>query len=709
MALSLPVAAAEPDAGQSAAESTAESTADSADILEEVLVQGHLTRYSATKSDTPILETARSVSIETLQQIIDKGALNLADTYVYSAGVTGEAFGFATRGDWLRVRGLDVPEYRDSLQALFSNYNNTRPEIYTVEQVEILKGPASVLYGQGSPGGLVNIVSKRPQERTERELVLEYGNFDRTQVAADLTGSIDDSGRWLYRLIGVYRDSDTQVDFIEDNTRLFAPSLTWRPTELSNITLLASYQETESDAGAQFLPIAGTLNRAPNGRRIDFDFYAGEPSFNRYDTKTTSLTLLADHQLNDTWSLEATARYTDGEADYQQAWTALIGGDRFVYNDDGSLYEGGRVPRSFYDSFATSEQQAVDVRLRANFDTGAVEHQVLVGAQYQDVTTEDDRAYAYALGYDLETGRPDNILGDTYWIDIFNPVYGRVPPQEIIDRFLRDGLPANTKDRGLYISNQISYADWRFTLGVRVDDVSSDNGVKDQDDDAVSTSVGVLYQFENGLSPYASFAESFQPVVGTNEDELLDPQEGRQYEVGVKYQPPGSSAFVTFAYFDIEQTNLADPDAVGGSFGQQKGVAKVKGAEIEGVATLADFTVEANLSYLDTENANGYQFASVPELQASTWIGYRPSRVWQGFKAGLGLRYVGESNNGTDSLTTPSYTLADLMIGYEMANWDFALNLRNLSDREYISTCLSRGDCFIGERRTVTAGVRYNF
>ncbi|MBL4672148.1 MAG: TonB-dependent receptor plug domain-containing protein, partial [Arenicella sp.] len=126
--------------------------------LEEIKVVGELSLYSATKSDTPILETARSISVETADSLVDIGALELADAYTYSSGVTGEVFGFATRGDWVRVRGLDVPQYQDSLQSLFGNYNNTRSEVYTLEQVEILKGPVSVLFGQGSPGGIVNLV-----------------------------------------------------------------------------------------------------------------------------------------------------------------------------------------------------------------------------------------------------------------------------------------------------------------------------------------------------------------------------------------------------------------------------------------------------------------------------------------------------------------------------------------------------------------------
>jgi iron complex outermembrane receptor protein len=655
--------------------------------LEEILVTGSLSRYSALKSDTPIMETARSISIESQLEILDKGALSLDDTFTYTAGVTGETFGFATRGDWLKVRGLDVPQYQDSLQSLFGNYNNTRPDIYTLEQVEILKGPASVLYGKGSPGGLVNVVSKRPQDESRHEIVAEVGNFDRYQLAADSTGRLTDDGIWLYRVVAVYRDSDTQVDFVEDDSITFAPSVSWRPSERTEVTLLLNYTDTDSDTAAQFLPIAGTLEPGPDGRKIDSSTYTGEPGFNNYDAKTTAVTLLANHQFNDVWSMEFTSRYTDAEADYQQAWTSFIG-DRYWYNPDGSLYKDGTIPRTFFRSDRTSEQAAFDVRLRANFDTGPLQHSVLMGAQYQDVKTGQGRYYQYAMG--LAT-HPE--FGDTYWLNIFDPVYGNSPPEDVLNADYVVSPDSETRDTGLYINDQISLGNWRFTLGLRWDETETDTGTDKQDDDAVSGAVGVLYQFDNGLAPYVSYAESFEPVIGDDGNgQALDPQEGEQTEIGIKYQPDNFPALITVAWFDIEQSNLPDPLSQPNEFQQQAGIAEVEGLELESIMHFGDFRWELNLSKLKTEDANGWRFASVPEKQASTWVTWRPQGDWSGFKAGAGVRYMGESWDGLDQLKTPSYTLGDLMLGWEFERWDIALNVRNLTDKDYYSTCLARGD-----------------
>ena len=684
------------------------SEADQGGQIEELIVTATLSRFSATKSDTPIMETARSVSVETQQQILDRGALNIADTYVYKAGVFGETYGYATRGDWVRVRGLDVPEYRDSLQGLFGNYNSTRVDIYTVEQVEILKGPASVLYGRGSPGGLVNVVSKLPNQAAQSELVADAGNFERFQLAGDLNGSLGESERWLFRVIGLYRQNESQVNFVEEEAVTFAPSITWLPTDQTELTLLANYQKIDGDTGAQFLPVAGTLEPGPDGRRISSSTYAGEPSFNRYDTESASITLLGSHRFNATWALEGTARITDSESDYQQAWTSFIGGDRHVYDTDGSLYEDGLTPRSFYLAEGASNQAAIDLRTRINFATGNFDHEVLAGVHYQEVDVDDATSYNYAMGYNF---LPDPATWDTrYWLNLYDPVYGSVPEaDELLPLF--ESPTSTTKDLGLYVNDHIVVNNWHFTIGVRFDDAETDTGTDSQKDDEVSGSFGILYEFDNGISPYLSYAESFEPVAGTDitTGSAFAPQQGKQWEAGLKYLHAGTGSYLTAAVFDIEQSNLPNPNDLPNAPSQQEGVAEIQGIELEGVLVLNDFFVELSASHLDTENPDGYRLATVPEDQASVWLGYRPDGRLNGFRAGGGLRYIGASWDGIDTLKTPSYTLADLMIGYQTGSWDLAVNVRNLADKKYYATCLARGDCFPGERRTLVGRVAYRF
>lgn len=701
-----------------AAQDTA-SSAEKESRQETVVVTG-ITSFGATKSDTPIVETARSLSVETADMFIDKGALSLSQILTYVAGVTAEPYGFSTRGDFPQSRGLELPRYRDSIQELFGSYNSTRADTYTIEQVEVLKGPASVLYGQGSPGGIVNYVSKTPRETFGGELQAEIGNFDRYELAGDVTGPVAGTdGKLLYRLVGLYRDTGAQVDEVDEQTSVFMPSLSWLPTPDTKFTLIGLVQDTESDAAAQFIPVEGTLFPLDDGSYLDYEVYAGEPGFNRYNTESQQLTLLGEHRISDNLTIEGTALWRSGEADYHQAWPTFTGAGQSRYLNDilaanpalqaaadaqGLTFTDTTVPRTFYQGDNTFDQLAGDIRLRGSFTTGVLEHDILAGIQYQDVETDSDTARVYGGGA---------LAGDfRYVLDLKNPVYGNYPDQSVFDGLLNDTPAETVQDTGIYVSDQISAGKWRFTAGVRADRVENDNGASTQDDDAVSTSVGALYRLDNGFAPYVSYSESFETVVGTdNQGNQFDPQEARQYEVGFKYEPRGIPGLITAAYYDIEISNLPNPNGLPGNTSQQQGISTLKGFEVEGRLQFDEIFVQAAASTIDAEDPNGFKLAAIPETQASFWTTWRPDGALEGFKAGAGLRYVGEtvSENGTVRYVTPDYTLGDLMVGYEWDQWDLAVNARNVTDEEYLTGCLTRGDCFPGLRRTVVANLRYKF
>jgi len=690
-----------------AAPAFAQTAADS-DVEDVIVVTGALSAFGATKSSAPILETARSVSIETSDEFIARGALTLDDALNYTAGVVGDTFGFSTRGDFFVVRGLDVPEYRDNLQALFGNYNNTRPHLYTVDQVEVLKGPASVLYGQGSPGGIVNLVSKRAGPDLDQEVVLSYGSHDRIEVAGDFSTTLVED-RLYARLVGVYRDSDTQVDFVTDDAVSLAPSLTWIPGANTEINLLVNYDERDGDTAHQFLPLTGTLNPGTNGQRIDNSVYHGEPGFNQYKTESTAITLIGSHQLNSVFTLEGTARWRDSESDYSQSWISFLGAG--VPRIDAN---GNALARSWFDNPASSEQLAFDTRVRADFSTGELDHEILVGVNYQNVELTSSRAFIRTSALDGPGGT----------INAFTPTYGANLTA------IRAGLEAarapetqsDSEYWGFYAHNQVSWNNWIANFGVRVDDVTNETGGVSQDDSATTIAAGLLYAFDNGLSPYISYAESFEPVIGTDAitNGALNPQEGEQVEIGVKYQPVGTRSYVTLAYFDITQTNLPNPQALIGANipSQQEGEASITGFEIEGSTVfemgIGELKLDVAASWLDTEDANGLKFSSIPEEQISLWGEFRPA-AFDALRVGAGVRYAGENESvglgqaGLVQIVTDSYTVADLLVGYDFEDWSLALNVRNLFDEDYYATCLARGDCFPGEERTVNVRVARRF
>lgn len=674
--------------------------------IEETIVFGELSRFSAIKADTPIVETARSISIESEQDIKDKGFASLDQAYGYSAGVYGQTFGLDTRGDWVRVRGFDVPQFQDSLQSLFGNYNNARPNIYTLEQVEILKGPASVLYGKGSPGGLVNIISKRPKTEAQHEIVAELGSFNHKQLAFDSTGQIGESD-FAYRVVALRRDSETQIDDTDSDSTVFAPSLSWSPSADTTVTVLANYTKSDTDPTAQFLPVLGTLLPASNGLTIDNNVNLGNPDFNQYIATTKSVTLIAEHALSDQWDLEFTARSTRGDVEYNQAWPAFVGGaglPRFDYTawPADPRAPGNLVPRSFFKDKSSSDQIAADVRLRGDFTTGIIEHQVLIGATHQDVTTDSDSAFLFGFGLNFTDPSMSN---PTTWINPFNPTPTPNPPQSAFDAEFVDAPESSFVDNAIYISDVMSINNIKLSLGVRYDEVTTGINGTEQDDDAVSASAGILYKTTANVNPYFNIANSFDPIIGLNgtNGDTFKPQEGEQREIGLKYQPDALPAVISVAYFDIEQSNVRDPNTVRGAFDPQNLNVEVSGFELEANAQFGDVNVEFNASKLSAKNNENLP-ESVPSELVSSWISYKPTSQWQGFKSGLGLRYVGE-----DDFNTPSYTLIDAMVGFETHRFDIALNARNITDKSHFSTCLSRGDCFVGEDRNIVMRVKYKF
>jgi len=675
--------------------------------VEKIEVVGMRSPFGATKTNTPIVELARTISIETALDLKQKGVLNLSQSATYMAGVTGESYGYATRVDSISSRGLSIPRYRDSIQELFGSYNSTRAEIYTMEQVELLKGPASVLYGQGSPGGIMNYVSKTPTLGKGSEVVLSYGSFDRAQVGVDVNGSLSEDDKWMGRFVGIYRNADSQVDYVSDDTQVLMPSLSFMPSDNTTLTLIGLFQDTDSDTAAQFIPVEGTLLPLADGTYLpDQDVYAGEPGFNKFDTKSNQVTLLGEHLVNDTTSLSFTALWRDGEADYHQAWATFTGGTRYL-----NAYVGAPVAptdtfvsRTFYQADNTFSQHAFDVRVNKGFVTGSFEHELLAGVQYQNVKTDANSAY-YAGGGVLQ--------GDfRYILDLANPEYTGAPEQAIFDAIYNDAPEQTVTDTGLYLSDQISYENWRVTLGLRHDRVDNDTGVTEQDDTQTSYSAGILYRFDNGISPYFSYAESFETVVGLdNNNNQLKPEEGRQYEAGIKYELSSIPGFITLAYYDIEVSNLPNPNGLPDEAAQQQGVTTIEGFELEGRVDFGQITAQFAASVMDAEDPNGFSLSAQPDSNASLWINYSPLEL-EALTVGAGIRYVGESvsENGVIRYDTPSYTLGDLMVSYVLSdNLDLQLNVRNVTDKKYLTSCLFRGDCFPGVRRTVNASLTYSF
>jgi iron complex outermembrane receptor protein len=665
---------------------------------------------SGAKSDTPIIETPLSVSVLTEERIADLGALTVQDALGYVSGLYNGPYGLDTRGDWAQIRGVSPVQYLDGLKSLFGFYNNVRIAPYALQQIEILKGPSSVLYGQGSIGGIVNLVSKKPEPVTSGQLWAQLGNYSRKQLAGDITGALNDDASLQGRMVALWRDSDTQTDYVPDNSVVLAPSLSWQASDATKVTVLANFQQNESGSSTQFFPHQGTILPNEFGQ-IPSNRFVSEPGFDKYDTEQTALTAIIEHDLSADWQLRLASRYSDSHADYH----TMYGWPPVLQDDNRS------VNRVVYLSDADSRALTSDVQLHGKLQTGLVEHTLVAGVDYQNAYTDNDSFYAATGGL----------------LDLYNPVYGQVAnlPTEAN---IADNPSSTTYQAGVYLQDNMKIADkWLLSAALRRDRATTNpQNSASTTQHATTGRLGLMYLFDSGISPYISFSESFEPLLGTDAfGKPFAPKKGQQLEAGVKYQPKGTEHLLTAAVFDITEQNrtttlsatqATDPAVINPNGQVQDGEVTSKGIELEAQLAWSELDIYASYAYIDayvsqsnTLGELGATLSAQPKHLASIWATWRPA-VLQNWQFGAGVRYVGETSDGTayveqngvvlnQPLTTDSYTLVDAMVGYNFGNYQLSLQAQNITDKTVITSCLARGDCFYGQRRAITANLRYNF
>jgi iron complex outermembrane recepter protein len=679
-------------------------------------VYGIVAKRSATgsKTDTPLSEIPQTINVITQDEIKMRGSQSVTEALRYTAGMSGG--GFADRVkifDEPTSRGFSpTPLYLDGLHLPYgggSTGGSLQIDPYTLERVEVLKGPASVLYGQNQPGGIVNMVSKRPTDNPLHEVKIGGGSYDRKYGAFDFAGPIDDQGEFLYRLTGVVNDSGSAIDYASQNRMLLAPSLTWLPNDRTTITVFGQYQKDHDVPEAQGLPANGTVYRSQAGR-ISRSLFIGEPDVNKYHREQFVVGYEIAHELNDVWTLKQNARY----ADVNDQYVAPLHGYSFPTNPVTGLDDGSYQSRYGVDWSQHNKVYGIDNIAQAKFTTADVDHTVLLGVDYYHFNSK-------FLGLYDRTAPG---------IDLYNPVYG----SQINFRqpYKWDNTVIQT---GLYAQDQLSWNQWFLTLGGRYDFAETDNkqpltnGHTNQKDEKFTGRAGLGYEFENGMTPYVSYAESFLPQTGSDASgNAFEPTTGTQYEVGIKYEPKSIDGFIQLSAYQIDQDNMLTSDLSNPGFSTQSGTIRSRGVELEGkVNVTQNLRVLASVSRnqskweKDNDGREGRTLAMRPPLTASAWINYDfdISTALAGFGVGLGARYVRSSYGSdyeSDSFQIPSYTVYDAMVSYDLEKSPLHVkgvklqaNLQNLTNEKYVAACNSTLDCYYGESRTMTADVTYNW
>ncbi|MBD4689478.1 TonB-dependent siderophore receptor [Xanthomonas citri pv. citri] len=655
---------------------------------------------TGTKTDTPLIETPQSISVIPADRMATQGATNVKEALSYSPGVIPTRFGADSRYDWISLRGFDAYApgfYLDGMPLRNNgNWGIWPIESYGAERIELLRGPASVLYGQSGPGGLVNAVSKRPTAEPLREVQVQVGDHGRKQIAGDFSGPLREDGTLLYRLTALTRDAELPAGGMKDDRTFIAPSLTWKPSSDTSLTLLSQFGRTRAGVFSRTRPAVGSLVPTAIGTFIPSGLFASDPTHNRFDLDTSMVGYLFEHHINDAFTVRQNARYGHLDVDY-----SAVQGRNFITENPANPRDPANfttLRRTVSGSNERIRALNLDNQLETRLRSGDVQQAVLVGLDYQR-TRIDQTSYSG---------------GSASSLNIYNPVYGGAVQ---IPAPWYDGV-ATLAQTGFYVQDQIKWRDrWLLTLGARYDRASSEvdsrlDGRHTKISESKATKrAGLTYLAPNGWAPYVSYTESFVPTATRNPatGQPFKPETGRQYEAGVRYQPEGGKQSYSAAIFDLRRKNYLTADD---NFVQrQTGEVQVRGLELEASAEVLPrlnlvgsytYTPTAEITASSTAREIGKPLTAVSRNAAALWADYRfPNRI----KVGLGARFTGSNYGDLNAAPgkVPSFTVFDAMIGYDIDRWTFALNVRNLTDKTYIGNCDQYGNCYYGDERRVIA------
>ena len=654
---------------------------------------------SGTKSTTELKEVPQSVTVVGREQIDDQSPQKIDEALRYVAGVSTSTYGTDADTDWFFIRGFQAEQtgvFLDGLSLFQTGFGTFLVDPFFLERIEVIKGPSSVLYGSGNPGGFVNMISKRPTDEPLRYVETGINNFGNGYLGLDFSDKLGSSDVMSYRVTGKLSGGGWETDHAKDFRGTIAPSLTWSPDDSTSLTILSSYQNIDlTHTSTGFLPYVGTVVDSPNFGRIPRDFFYGDEDFDTYERQQAMIGYEFEHTFDNIWTVRQNVRYANVSLK-----------EDALYANGASLVDPTKIARYRFAHDTDVGLLTVDNQLEGEFATGGLAHNLLVGLDYRHYNIDQVQATGGFVPGDLD-------------IDPQNPIYGNVTLPNLFDPYADNEFKRDQV--GIYAQDQIKFGGgWVATLNGRYDFVSTkiDDrtaaalGSTDTDNSKFTWRAALAYEFENGLTPYVSYSTSFNPATSVDPvNGLPDPDEGKQWEAGVKYQPDFMDALITAAYFDITRENVVKSEFVGGmSRYYAIGEVKARGFEASAQANVTEgLKAIAAFTYIDMEVVKdlrpelvGNTPVQVPDLTASFWLDYSfQNDALSGLSVAAGVRHVGKSwANDANTLKVPAATLVDAAIRYEKDNWSVALNASNLFDKRYVASCQSEGSCGYGAGRT---------
>ena len=665
-------------------------------------VTGYVARVAttATKTNTPLIEVPQSVSVLTREQLNDRNVQTFTDAINYVPGAISARSGFDPRFDQIFIRGFDVLTnqgiYRDGLRVIGSGFAYPKSEPYGAEALTILRGPASGLYGLGSPGGILDITTKRPVFVPFGEIQFQAGNFDRFQGNFDVGGPVPGSdGTMAYRLTGLRREAGTFIGLGTTDDQLYlAPAFTWKPSADTTFTFLSEFQVTNTPAATFFYNDPGF--RVSN-------FYQGDPRFIGLDQTQYRVGYAFEHKFTPDLIFRQNFRHYG---------LFLVGKYVDINNINEARTIGTRDTGYIREGLV---QQTLDNQLEARFATGPIAHTLVGGVDYARYSLSQ------RLGFGLA---PD--------LNLITRNYG----QQFIATPALGAASRQSQDQiGVYLQDQAKFGDFILTLNGRHDWVfqnnytTPDSAVSRQDNSAFTGRVGLGYVLAPGIVPYASYATTFTPQVGLDRNgQAFKPATGDQIEAGVKYLIPGTNIQAAFAGFEINQSSILIPDATNIAFQTAGGAVRSKGFEAEATANIAPGTnltiayTHVDIRFVNStsftgESLNGNRVSGIPSDTYASFLTYAfpPSSPLRGLQIGGGIRFIGTSfADDQNTVRNTAVTLYDALIAYDFAALDpkykgfrAQINAYNIFDRNY-TTC-SFGFCNFNQPARVIGSLIYRW
>ena len=653
---------------------------------------------AATKSPAPIIETPQAVSVVDSDFIDTLNLRTVAEALNYTSGVRSQAFGSDTRIEYYQLRGFASQNFFKDGLVLYNSgaFLSWTTPAEGIDRLEVLKGPSSVLYGSGSAGGLVNIVSKGPVRRPVAAIEAGVDEYGSAYGSADLGGPISDT--LAARAVGLVRRGDTQVELAKDNRVYGALSLGWAPSAATTLTLRGSYTRDRSNRPTGFIPYAGFVTPLADGRRIPINLFVSDPSADRYDRDQYEGGYTLETKLGRGLSFVSNARYARIDLLYAGPYGNFTGNPALVA---GRYY----LNRSNSRQDAWLDNITVDNHLAAAFATGLITHTVTAG-----------------LDYSFSRTASTNAQGTAPRLDIFDPHYDVAIPALGAFTITRQKLDQT----GLYVQDQVKAGGFVALLSARHDRVgiiatNAAGVVARGEPERTTYRAGLVYVSPVGLAPYVSYATSFTPVIGVEaaSGRFYRPETGKSWEVGLRYQTEAFPLLATASLFTIDRDGVLTSNPVAGfpTNQSQLGLQRSRGGEVEIQARpTSTLNLTASLTAFAIRNRRGVATTvgkaptATPEFTASAFADYTLPKgaTLSGLGLGAGVRHVGKSYADTlNTLIVPSATVFDAALHYQFGALRLAANVSNLFDRKYVAACPSAGTCYAANLRRATFSLGY--